>query len=378
MGAVTPLGNSLSDSWAALKTGTIGINPIDIKGCRWGHAASLKGFDPLGYISPKETRRLDPFVHYAIAAATQAAEDARLSHEHLSASHIFIGSARGGIRTLEAAITGRPGAFTMSASTSGMAASSIAIFLGIHGLSLGISNACASGLYAIGEAALAIKYGRCVMAIAGGAEAPICRTSLEGYGRAGALSKSGSVRPFERDRDGFVLSEGAAVLVLENYGHAKARGARIYGEVLGYGASSDAIHETAPSAHGQAIAIRTAMTDAGLRPDQTEMIFAHATGTRLGDSSEAQALIEVFAGKLPPVCAIKSMTGHMLGASGAFEAQIALLSLGEGIVPPTPTVLSPEFPAIPCASSARHLNGRTAICCSYGFGGMNAAVIFRV
>ena len=358
MGAVSPLGAGVREAWASALSGD----------------TAPRGIDVSRYVTPKEARRLDPFVQYALAAASQAIDEAGLGGAELTNSDVIIGSARGGIRTLEDACARRPGAFTMSASTVGMAASYIAIRYGITGRTLGVSNACASGLYAIGEAYESIRHGRCAIAIAGGAEAPVCKLAIEGYGRAGVLSRSGIVRPFDASRDGFVLAEGAAVMVLEDYEAATARGARILGEVKGFGASSDASHETAPSADGQALAIRRALS--GI--EDVSAVFAHATATRLGDRTEARALMDAFSGNVPPVCALKSMTGHMLGASGAFEAVMAVLALRESALPPTPTLIDSEFPEIPCSAYAQRIDGNAALCCSFGFGGTNAALLIGV
>ena len=363
MGAVSPLGPSVAASWeAALK----------------GSGRKAPSLDTSEYVSAKEALRLDRFVQYALVAASEAISDSGLSSDALRDSNVIIGSARGGIGTLQHACSSRPGAYTMSASTTGMAASYIAIRYGITGRTLGISNACSSGLYAIGEAYEGIRRGRCDIAIAGGAEAPVCELAIAGYGRAGVLSKSGIVRPFDRCRDGFTLADGAAIMVLEDYERAMGRGARVYAEFIGFGASSDASHETAPSARGQSLAIRRALEDAGIAPDDVSAVFAHATATHLGDLTEARALADVFNGHVPPVCALKSITGHMLGASGAFEALMAAAALRAGMLPPTPTLTDNEFPAIPCSPSARKINGRAALCCSFGFGGANASALIAI
>lgn len=334
--------------------------------------------DASGCLTPKEALRLDRFVQYALAAASQAIGGSGLPSDALREADVIVGSARGGIATLEAACATRPGAYTMSASAVGMAASYIAIRFGITGRTLGVSNACSSGLYAIGEAYEAIRRGRCEIAIAGGAEAPVCGLAIAGYGRAGVLSKIGIVRPFDKGRDGFTLADGAAVMVLEDYDKARGRGAQICAEVIGFGASSDASHETAPSAAGQALAMGRALRDAGIAPGDVSAVFAHAAATRLGDLSEASALAGVFKGRVPPVCALKSMTGHMLGASGAFEAVMAVMALRAGMLPPTPTLADSEFPSIPCSAAAQAVDGRIALCCSFGFGGANASALIAI
>ncbi len=417
IGAVTPLGNSFSSMWDAAKSGISGIGRItrfDASLLLWKVAGELKGFDAEGCLSPKEIRRLDPFVHYAVAAALMAAEDAGLisshsspitHHSSLSSSGVIIGSSRGGISTIEKALIKsassasydsslvthrihRLSPYLMPATTINMAASYVAQKLGIRGYCLGLSNACASGSNAIGEAFRLIKAGHSPLMIAGGTEAPICRVCLEGYGSSGALSTGrgpsesapDSPKPFDKARDGFVLSEGACVLVLEDYESAIGRGANIYGEILGYGNCADAFHMTKPDPEGEARAIALAMREAGIRADDIDYINTHGTGTKLGDQAEAQAIIKVFGKKASkiPATALKSMTGHMLAASGALEIASTLMSMKEGVIPPTINLTEKDLECdINVITEKREANIEIALSNSFGFGGVNAVIALK-
>ena len=407
IGAVSPIGNSFHESWKAAKVGVSGIGPItrfDASEMRWNVAGELKGFNAEEYLSQKEMNRLDPFVHYAVAAAVMAAEDAGLhsreqrlpTAEYLASGGIIIGSSRGGISTIERSIVksleSEPGtrsrasqlsAYLMPSTTISMAPSYVAQKLGIKGHCLGISNACASGTNAIGEAYSLIRAGYHGPVLCGGAEAPLCRVCVEGYGVAGALSKvnhSYASRPFDRMRDGFVLSEGACVLVLEDYENALKRGVNVYGEIVGYRNTTDAFHQTIPDPEGEAEAIKMALKEAGLKPEDVNYINAHATSTPLGDKVETKA-IKLSFGKMAyqiPVSSVKSMTGHMLAASGALEAALTLMSINEGIIPPTINLkeVDPECD-LDYVTRARNAEIEVAISNSFGFGGVNAVLVFR-
>ncbi len=428
IGSITPLGNSFGQSWDALKAGRSGIGRItrfDASHLQWKCAGELKDFEREAYLAPKEIKRLDPFVHYAVAASFMAAEDAGLidsnklrvtsnesknknvsnnlslvtCHSSLNSGGVIIGSSRGGISTLErellrlygSRITG-PGSrcspYLMPSTTVGMAASQAAKRLGVKGNCLGVSNACASGANAIGEAFRLIKSGYSSLVIAGGSEAPICRICVEGYGTSGALAmqtiefeKEREVsRPFDEKRKGFVLSEGACVLVLEDYEGAMERGARIYGEIIGYGNTSDAFDMTKPDRDGESRAILSAMKDAAINPDDVDYINTHGTGTQIGDRIEAEAIWMAFkqrASKVP-ASAIKSMTGHMLAASGAFEIASTLMTMREGVIPPTINLeeKDPECD-INIVTERREAYIRIALSNSFGFGGVNAVVILK-
>lgn len=443
IGAVTPLGNTFDESWNSILGGIGGIRLItrfDASCLPWKVAGEMAGFKGEAYLSLKELNRLDPFVHHAVAASTMAAQDAGLidrdesrvtsnksereksllttRHSSLKSAGVIIGSSRGGISTIEAALlegrrAGNPGLspqrvargdrtpdsepgiaslrvspYLMPSTTVSMAASCVAQKLGIKGECLGISNACASGTNAIGEAFRAIRGGYSSLLLAGGSEAPVCRLCVEGYGIAGALSKNavlpGDVfdtpRPFDRRRDGFVLSEGASVLVLEEYEHAMKRDAKIYGEIVAYGNTSDSFHMTKPDPEGEARAMSMAMKEAGVEPDDLDYINTHGTSTPIGDIAEVRAIKMTFrerASKIP-ASALKSMTGHMLAASGAFEIACTLMSMKEGIIPPTINLdeKDPECD-INIVTEKREADIRVAISNSFGFGGVNAVIVLR-
>jgi len=398
VGAVSPIGNSFSESWQNARSGVSGIQLIrrfDVSDSKWKVAGELKKFDAEKFLSSRETIRLDPFVHYAVAAALMAVEDALITnHPSLSSGGVIIGSSRGGISTLEkelqkkyssrpAPCTSRTSAYLMPATTISMASSYVAQKLGIRGYCLGISNACASGTNAIGEAYRLVRTGYKNRVLCGGAEAPICRICSEGYGAAGALSEgndSSASRPFDRTRDGFVLSEGACILVLEDYEAALKRNAKIYGEVIGYGNTTDAFHQTKPSPEGEAEAVKAAMDEAGLRVEDIHFINAHGTSTPLGDKTETKAIKLFFGGyayKIP-VTSVKSMTGHMLAASGSLEAAFTLMSMKEGILPPTINLkeLDPECD-LDYVMESRKAEIEFAISQSFGFGGVNAVLAFK-
>ncbi|MGB9715948.1 MAG: beta-ketoacyl-[acyl-carrier-protein] synthase family protein [Thermodesulfovibrionales bacterium] len=423
IGSVTPIGNSFLESWKIAKSGISGISQItrfDTSGIKWKVAGEIKGFDAEAYLTRKEINRLDPFVHYAVGAAIMAVEDAglikrssvnirqslvktdgkrlmtseRSDSSLLDSAGIIIGSSRGGITTIEKELqkiyesrithhASYVSAYLMASTTISMAASYVAQKLGIHGYCLGISNACASGTNAIGEAYRLIKSGYKGPVLCGGAEAPVCRICVEGYGISGALSKvkdSTASRPFDITRDGFVLSEGACILILENYETALKRGARIYGEIIGYGNTTDAFHQTRPSPYGEAEAMRKAIEEAGLKPEDIDYINAHATSTPLGDKTEIEAIKMVFGEKAKeiPISSVKSMTGHMLAASGAFEVAITLMSIKEGIIPPIINLkeTDPECD-IDLVKKARKAKIDFAISNSFGFGGVNAVLVLK-
>jgi len=398
IGAVSPVGNSLYESWSKAKAGQSGITPItqfDVADIPWKVAGALKDFNAGKYLYPKEILRLDPFVHYAVAAAIMAAEDAGLmGAAFLQLAGVIIGSSRGGIQTMEKAFkkkclsrsSAHPSsmsAYLMPSTTISMASSYVAQKLGITGYCLGISNACASGLSAIGEAYRLIKSGYRHPVLCGGTEAPVCRTCIEGYGVSGALSRRGdpsASRPFDRTRDGFVLSEGSCILVLETYESAMKRGAGIYGEIIGYGNTTDSYHQTVPSAEGEARAIRSALDEAGLKPHEIHFISAHGTSTCLGDKTETEAIKRSF-GKYAygiPITSLKSVTGHMLAASGALEAAVTLLCLKEGVITPTLHLRErdPECD-LDYVTECRCASLKYALSQSFGFGGLNAVLVFR-
>ncbi|HMK49368.1 MAG TPA: beta-ketoacyl-ACP synthase II [Thermodesulfovibrionales bacterium] len=414
IGVVSPIGNTFHDAYQSANAGSSGIRQVtrfDIPNLPWKVAGELKHFDPGRYLSVKEIRRLDPFVQYAVAASVMAVQDAvpgqkvcagrkeqgsrrKVSplSELLIGSGIIIGSSRGGISTLDEAIRASHSApekrhsvspYLMPATTISMAPSYVAQILGIKGHCLGVSNACASGAVAIGEAFRLIRRGYRYPVLCGGAEAPVCRICFEGYGSSGALSRtsdSTASRPFDRTRDGFVLSEGACVMVLEERASARRRGARIYGEIVGYANTCDAFHQTAPSADGEAESIRAAAEDAGLDIWDIGFINAHGTSTRIGDKTEADAIKRVFGRRADriPVSSLKSITGHMLAASGALEAAVTMVSMREGILPPTMNLSERDGECdLDIVTEARKTDVEFAISNSFGFGGVNAVLVFK-
>ncbi len=394
IGAVTPIGLTFRDSWDHLKKGLTGIGKLsrfDSSCLKWNLAGELKGFEPGAFLPPREARILDPFVTYAAAAASMAASDAGLTNSgntvDMKAASVIIGSSRAGITTLESALQTlaegkkRLSPFVMPASTQYLAPSMVARILGIHGECLGVSTACASGLHALGEAFRQIRAGITTLALAGGTEAPLCRICFEGYGSAGALSSGtypDASRPFAVKRDGFILSEGACVLVLENYADAVSRHASIYAEILGYANTSSALHMTRPDIQSQVAAIQKALLDARLDPEEIDFINAHGTSTPVGDAAEAASIGAAFGTKKMPVTAPKSMTGHMLAASAAFEAACTAMTLADGYIPPTIncTEQDPDC-ELSLITRLEKTDANYALTQSFGFGGANAVLILK-
>jgi 3-oxoacyl-[acyl-carrier-protein] synthase II len=398
LGAVTPLGNNVKTTWENLLKSCSGIgritkfdsNALNLKNSIGGE---LKHFSAEDYISKKDKLRLDPFVHYAVAASCMALEDSgiKLKSSESFKTGVIIGSSRGGIMSLEKAMKQRLlknkpfSAYLMSSSTINMASSCISMRFGIRGPALGISTACASGTNAIGEAVRLIRHGEIEIALAGGAEAPLCELAVGGYGSAGALSARNNEpekasRPFDIGREGFVISEGAGILVLEELNHALKRNSQIYAELAGYGTSSDAFHQTKPDSKGEAVAIERALKDAGASVDTVDYINAHATSTILGDIAETRAINKVFknrAGKIP-VSSSKSMLGHMLGGAGAVEASVTALSVKQGIMIPTINLENPDPDCkLNHVTSPLQKDITIAISNSFGFGGVNAVLVLK-
>ncbi|MBF0487939.1 MAG: beta-ketoacyl-[acyl-carrier-protein] synthase family protein [Nitrospirae bacterium] len=394
IGAVTPLGNSFSDSWGGLIEGRSGIRPLPDHLCYGGvtQGGQLDGFDAGQFLGTREINRLDAFVHYAVAAAAMALDNASGAPPSGFAS--IIGTSRGGITMINDAAVRRAahekgrlrgGAYLMPATTASMAASYISQKFRLRGHTLGISNACTSGANAVGEAFRLIKHGYAEGAVAGGAEAPLCALCIAGYGASGALSKSASLsasRPFCTGRDGFVLAEGACVVVMEDYRTAHLRGARIYAEVLGYGNTSDGHDMVRPDSAMQAAAMRNALGEAAIGPDAVAFVNAHATSTPLGDFVESEAIHKAFKDSAAglPVTANKSMTGHMLSASAAFETAVTAMSIYTGLIPPTINIQAVD-PAcgLNVIRKILKINSiRAGITNSFGFGGVNASIALGV
>jgi 3-oxoacyl-[acyl-carrier-protein] synthase II len=398
IGILTPIGNDSETTWENLTRGISGIGTIS----RFDPfspelpsriAGELKKFSAEDFISKKDVIRLDPFVHYAAAASLMAFEDSRirLNKSDGYRTGVAIGSSRGGVMSMERALEqhllrNKPfSAYLMSSSTINMASSYVSMRLGVRGPVFGISTACASGANAVGEAVRLIQRGEIDTAIAGGAEAPVCRLTVGGYGATRCLSRRNeepekASRPFDRDRDGFVIAEGSGIVVLEELERALTRGARIYAEIAGYGTCSDAFHQTRPDSKGEAYAIRKAINDAGISISDIDLIDAHATSTVLGDRAESQAINDVFGEGAPeiPVCSYKSMLGHMLGGAGAVEAALTALSISYGIITPNINI---ENQDIDC--NLKHMEAsmkkeiRYAVSNSFGFGGVNSVLVLK-
>ncbi|MDF2837625.1 MAG: 3-oxoacyl-ACP synthase [Paenibacillus sp.] len=400
MGAITPLGLGVEEMWDRLVQGVSGVRRIDAfdaDGYKVRIAATVGGFDGNTLFGVKESRRMDRFTQFASAAADQAIADAGLDLDAMNRERIgvYVGSGIGGIQSLEeqhatllARGPGKVSPLLVPMMISNMAAATISIRHGLHGPTMSPVTACSIGNTAIGEAFHRIQAGRSDIILAGGAEAAVTGISLASFANATALSKrnddpAGASRPFDKDRDGFVLGEGAGILVLESLSHAKRRGARIHAEIIGYGASSDAYHMVAthPEGDGAYRAMREALEDAGITPADVDVISAHATSTELGDRSETSAIKRLFGADAyrVPVTANKSMLGHLLGAAGGVEAIALIKSLQEGLIPPTVNLREPD-PACDLdyvPNESRAANMRIGISNSFGFGGHNAVIVIR-
>lgn len=399
LGAVTPLGNDVPTFWENLRAGRSGAGPItqfDPSGLEVRIAAEVKDFDPVALFGRREARRHDRFTHFALEAARQAITDAslRLDQEDRDAIGVVIGTGIGGAHTflenydvLREAGPRRVSPFMIPMIMPNAASAVIAITYGLRGPNICVSSACATGAHAIGEAAEMIRRGDAEVMIVGGSEAVIHPLAISGFANMGALSARNdepqrASRPFDAGRDGFVLGEGAGVLILESLEHAQARGARIYCELAGYGASCDAFHIAAPeeAGEGAALAMRRALADAGLPPEAVDYINAHGTSTPLNDRIETQAIRTVFgphADRLA-VSSTKSMIGHLMGAAGAVEAIVCAKSLETGWVHPTINYETPD-PACDLdyvPNQARYLKPRVALSNSFGFGGHNGCLVF--
>ena len=400
LGALTPLGNNMEETWRKLISGSSGIGRItrfDASAFTSRIAGEVKGFDPRACMTAKEARTTDPFIQYAVAAALMAVDDSGLSRIPHSAFRIgvLVGSSRGGVITSEknmaALLTKGPRAvspFYTPLSLVNMASGYISMKLGAKGPCLDVSTACATGTHALGEAMKIIQRGDADVMIAGGAEASLTPLVLAGFCRAKALSvRNGephkASRPFDKDRDGFVLSEGAGVAVLEELGHAEKRGAKIYAELAGYGLSSDAYHYTKPdpTGDGPGRALSLALSDAGMRPEEIDYLNAHGTSTVSNDRVETLAIKKAFGEQAYrlAVSSSKSMLGHMLGAAGALEAAITALALSHGIIPPTMNYATPDpdcdLDYVP--NETRKQDLRAAVSNSLGFGGTNASLVLK-
>jgi 3-oxoacyl-[acyl-carrier-protein] synthase II len=387
-------------TWEAILAGKSGMGPItrfDASEFSTTIAAEVKGFHPEDFIDRKEIKRMDPFIHYAMAAAHMALADAALTIDAALAPRagVYMGSGLGGLSTLERyhkAYLLEGGArkispFFIPMLISNLAPGHIAMRYGAKGPNITTTTACAASSHAIGEALRAIRSGICDVVIAGGAEATITPLGLGGFCSMKALSTRNDApeaasRPFDKDRDGFVMGEGSAILILEELEFARKRGAKIYGELLGYGASADAHHVTAPAPGGEGAvrAMAAALADGGVAPDALDYINAHGTSTPYNDLFETMAIKTVFGdrAKRIAISSTKSMTGHLLGAAGAIEAMFCVLALQEGVIPPTInyTTPDPECDLDYVPNAARRQAIRYALSNSFGFGGTNSVLLF--
>ncbi|EAC8502503.1 beta-ketoacyl-[acyl-carrier-protein] synthase II [Listeria monocytogenes] len=399
IGAVTPIGNDAETSWENAKKGVNGVakmtrlNPDDFP---VKIAAELKDFDVEKYLEKKEARKMDRFTHYAIASAEMAVQDSGLVIDDSNANRVgvWIGSGIGGMETFETQYEiflnrghRRVSPFFVPMMIPDMGSGQVSIRFGAKGINSTTVTACATATNSIGDAFKVIERGDADAMITGGAEAPITKMSLAGFTANKALSLNPdpetACRPFDKDRDGFIIGEGAGIVILEEYEHAKARGAKIYAEIVGYGATGDAYHITAPAPNGEgaARAMKMAIDDAGLTPDKVDYINAHGTSTPYNDEYETQAIKTVFGdhAKKLAISSTKSMTGHTLGASGGIEAIFALLSIRDSIIAPTIHLKNQDevcdLDYVP--NEARETNVNVAISNSFGFGGHNATLVFK-
>lgn len=401
LGQVSPVGNDVGTAWQNLLAGVSGIGAIthfDASSVACRIAGQVKDFDITQYISSKEARRMDTFIHFGIAAALQAIADADLDNIaglNKTRVGVNIGAGIGGLpsieetaRTMIANGARKINPFFIPSSLINMISGHVTILKGYQGPSYGMVSACTTGAHSIGDAARLIKYGDADIMIAGGAEAAICEMGVGGFAAMKALSTRNddpatASRPWDKGRDGFVMGEGAGVMVLEEYEHAKKRGARIYAELVGFGMSSDAYHITAPSMEGPALGVTRALNDAGLNPDDIDYVNAHGTSTPLGDVNETNAIklaLGEHARKVV-VNSTKSMTGHLLGGAGGVEAVYTAMAIYTQKSPPTINLFEQDIEAgcdlDYCANEARDMQIRAAISNSFGFGGTNGSLVFK-
>ncbi len=398
LGIVSPVGNSIPQVWDNLTNGRGGVSLItrfDPALLPTRFAAQVTNFNPNEWMSPKEVRRMDTFIHYGLAAAKMAMDDAGLvvTEENAERIGVNVGSGIGGLPMIEDTVREmiakgprRISPFFVPGSIINMVAGMISIQYGFKGPNVSMVSACTTSAHCVGDAARFIEYGDADVMIAGGAEATISMSGIGGFCSCKALSERNdspdtASRPFDRDRDGFVLGEGAGILVLESLEHAQARGARIYAELLGMGMSSDAYHMTSPSMDGPRRGMINAMKNARVNPSDVQYINAHGTSTPLGDKNETEAMKAAFgdhAYKLV-VNSTKSMTGHLLGAAGGIEAVFTTLAIHHQVSPPTINIFNqdPECDLDYCANTARDLKIDVAVSNSFGFGGTNGSLVFK-
>ncbi len=398
LGLVSPVGNSVEEAWQNLLAGRSGITAItkfDASTFPTRIAGEVKNFDIGTYISAKDARRMDTFIHYGMAAGIQAIKDAGLEANPVDAERIgvAIGSGIGGLPLIEntkddyiAGGVRKISPFFVPGSIINMISGNLSILYGYKGPNIAVVTACTTGTHNIGEAARLIEYGDADVMIAGGAESTVTPLGMGGFCAARALSTRNddpatASRPWDKDRDGFVLGEGGGAMVLEEYEHAKARGARIYAELAGYGMSGDAYHMTAPSTDGPKRSMLNALRNAGINPDQVQYLNAHGTSTPLGDKNETDAIKLAFgdAAKGLVVNSTKSMTGHLLGGAGGIESIFSVLAVHHQVSPPTINIFEqdPECDLDYCANTAREMKIDVALKNNFGFGGTNGSLVFK-
>ncbi len=399
LGVISPVGNTVSEAWDNLTAGRSGIGRItkfDPAAFKAQIAGEVKNFDVAAYLSAKEARRMDSFIHFGMAAGIQALRDAGLDTPQADAESIGvnIGSGIGGLPMIEAThhdyLGGGPrkiSPFFIPGTISNMISGNLSIMFGLKGPNIAVVTACTTGLHAIGLSARMIEYGDADVMVCGGAEATISPLAIGGFASAQALSTRNddpatASRPWDKDRDGFVMGEGAGVMVIEEYEHARARGAKIYAELSGFGMSGDAFHMTAPDTDGPRRSMLNALKNAGVNADQVNYINAHGTSTPLGDKNETEAIklaLGVDAAKRTVVNSTKSMTGHLLGGAGGLESVFTVLAVHHQVSPPTINIFNqdPECDLDYCANTARSMKIDVAVKNNFGFGGTNGTLVFR-
>ncbi|MBX2857444.1 MAG: beta-ketoacyl-ACP synthase II [Cellvibrionaceae bacterium] len=398
LGMVSALGHNVADTWQSVVAGKSGVRPIttfDASLFSTRISASVQALDLDPYIEPKEARKIDPFIRYGMVAGIQAVEDSGLVVTEENAARIgcVVGSGIGGLSSIEDTALAidekgprRVSPFFVPGSIINMIAGHLSIRYGFKGINIAISTACTTATHSIGLAAREIMYDAADIMVAGGAEMATTRVGIGGFAAARALSKRNedpekASRPWDRDRDGFVLGDGAGILVLEEYEHARARGAKIYAELAGFGTSSDAYHITSPSGDGAALSMRNALNDARLHGDRVNYINAHGTSTPAGDLAECEAVKAVFTdhAKNLAVSSTKSMIGHLLGAAGAVEAIFSILAIRDQVAPPTINLDQPDTGCdlnfVPNQAQAMAIE--VSMSNSFGFGGTNGTLVFK-
>jgi len=402
LGLISPVGNTVEEGWANLIAGRSGIDTItkfDTTGFACTFAGEVKGFKTEDYIPAKEARHMDDFIHFGVAASMQAVRDSgiptgnELNEEQAERIGCIIGSGIGGLPLIEnthAELVSRGprriSPFFVPASIVNMISGHVSIKFGFTGPNIAIATACTTGLHCIGEAGRMIEYGDADVMVAGGAESTVSPLGIGGFAAARALSLRNddpktSSRPWDKDRDGFVLGEGAGAVVLEEYEHAKRRGAKIYAELVGFGMGADAYHMTAPNVDGPKRAMKAALRNAAIDPTKVSYLNAHGTSTPLGDLNESNAIKLAFGAHAKDfvVSSTKSMTGHLLGGAGGIESVFTVLAVQRQIVPPTINIFNqdPECDLDYCANTAREMKIEYALKNNFGFGGTNGSLVFK-